>query len=280
MDVIDDARFTPGKPNTKLHFRTVGSQKSRLAVFAVSRDAFTRAVICVLPATGTPERVLIGVSFRISTNGIKGYYENLHWEDPLSPALIRDFIGLLGDSRGGKVLPHWGTQVLSSKKQMALLLLVRAKPANPQDVTGELGPLITDGAFLVQAIRMIAVRTGNSFSASTIEVFTYSNAILDCNRMLAALRGHNVKAAYGIDPINPWALKVESGAQSKLFFSGQTGTNQPEFMPLERWADEPFGFAKYAASFLGPSKKFARFNYLHNYALPKYALRLGIQLSR
>ena len=260
IPVVDVNTFRPGDPANKPNFSVAPPRKSRMGVFACSRGNNTRAVILMLPETGTPDRILIGITHGFGQN--RQYYAAEGWTDPLSTALIQDVaIRFVRD--------RWGAQMLASRKQMAMLLIVRASAGSG----GELGPFAHDAEFTRTAFDGIAAVTGRSFSTANVEIFTYSSGIHDLARFVNATQGTlNYQAIYNIDPARHLNAPHPRGANVKQFLSGQTGGPAPgfEWMPESRWENEP-NFRSRGGQNL--------FNYLHNRCLPNYALHLGIQLT-
>ena len=209
--------------------------------------------------------VLVGVTHGFGQNA--GYYSSVGWADPLSPALILDV--------GRRfVRDRWGPQMLASKKNLAMFLIVRARGL-------ELGPFAASGGFLKQSLAAVAQLTGGAFRHEKVEFFTYSSGIYDLNPLLASAQSHmNIGAIYSLDPAGAHNASHPRGAAVKQFLSGQTGRPSAgfEYMPLNRWENE----ADYES--VHPSDRRMRptiglFDYLHNHCMPDYCLYLGIQLS-
>lgn len=273
INVIDVASFRAGKDDNVLQFTASTKRKARLGVFACSKGSETRAAILMLPETGKPERVLIGISHSFGQN--PGFYGGLGWSDPLSKPLI-DFVSdkfVTGVLSNGEIGHGWGSQmVASSNKNMALLLPVRANGGN-----NELGPFAKDGAFVEDVLDSISLATDNAFTAAGVEAFTFSNGILDLNPFIGALSGHlSLKAVYSIDPLGALPASQIRGVTYKQFQSGEVGKRAGfEYLPENRWAKE-IGFPN-RKNMGGP--KGYKFQYLHNRCLPLYTLYLGIQTS-
>jgi hypothetical protein len=261
---IAPSTFRAGDPSNRPSFLTAPGTVGRLGIFAAGKDGVERAVMLVLPPTGTPDRVNICITqgFRQATAKL----DPLGWSNPLSPAFVE--FALLKH-----VINRWGAQTLASKKAMAFLYILRAKAAS------ELGPFANDGAFVRQVLTDLVALTGNAFSFDNVEAFTFSSGISDFNTFSRSLTGHlNLRAVYNIDPNPAITAAAPEGAVRKQFLSGQTIRSPVpppgfEFMPEARWANEP-AFPR-RNEFDRP----ATFNYLHNHCMPLYALHLGIQLS-
>jgi peptidoglycan hydrolase-like protein with peptidoglycan-binding domain len=261
--VVSTASFRPGDQRNLPNFSTSAGRTGRLGIFAAQKGGVERAVILVLPATGTPDRVNICITQRFSQ--ATKTLDPLGWNNPLSQPFV--LFALLKH-----VINRWGAQTLASKKEMAFLYILRAKGTN------ELGPFAKDGAFVRQVLTELASLTNNAFSFGHIEAFTFSNGINEFNIFSQSLTGHlTVEAVYNIDPNPAITAAAPKGAVRKQFVSGQTfrGATPPgfEFMPEARWANEPAFFRR--STFDPPPI----FNYLHNHCMPLYALHLGIQLS-
>lgn len=261
--VISPASFRPGDPKNQPYFVPAFPDVGRLGIFAARKGASERALILLLPATGTPDRVIICITQAFAQAHRE--LDPLGWSDPLSPPFIQ-FVLLK------HVINRWGAQTLASKKQMAFLYIVRAKGAP------ELGPFAQDGAFMRQVLTELVSLTNNAFSFEHLEAFTFSSGISDFNTFSQSLVGHlNLEAVYNIDPHPAFNAVAPHGAVRKQFLSGQTIRGPVpfgfEYMPLHRWTHEP----EYPAWGHFPYPPL--FNYLHNHCMPLYALHLGIQLS-
>jgi hypothetical protein len=261
--LIASATFRPGVQGNQPNFLTAAGTVGRLGIFAARNGNSERAVILLLPPTGTPDRVNICITqgFAQATANL----DPLGWSNPLSPPFIQ-FVLLK------HVINRWGAQTLASKKQMAFLYIVRAKGAN------ELGPFANDGPFVRQVLAELVALTNNAFSFDHVEAFSFSSGISEFNVFLRSLTGQlSVEAVYSIDPNPAITAAAPQGAVRKQFLSGQTfrGVVPPgfEFMPEGRWGNEPAFPTR--NTFPRPTL----FNYLHNHCMPLYALHLGIQLS-
>lgn len=259
IDIVDVASFRAGDAGNKPRFTVSPAKQARIGVFACSKGTATRAAVLLLPATGTPDRVLIGITHGFGQNA--QYYGNLGWSDPLSVPLIQDVARRF-------VIARWGAQMLASRKQMALVMPVRARGAG-----GELGPFGSDGEFVKQALNSIALATGGAFRPATVEAFTFSSGIHELTAFLGNARGQlSIGAVYNLDPAGAHSAPDVRGASRKQFLSGQTGGPKAgfEYLPESRWENEPYFHNRSGADL---------FNYLHNHCLPKYCLHLGIQLT-
>ena len=260
--LINMSTFQAGVAANAPLFVQGGSWRARVGVFACRQGSVERAAILLLPETGTPDRVLVGITHVFAqSNDNRAYYANLGWSNPLSPQLIADVTTRFVHQR-------WGPQVLASKKNMAFLLPVRAQG-------DELGPF-RDGAFLREALEFMSAATSRAFTYDHVEMFAYSSGIDDLNAMLPSVRSSlSLAAVYNLDPAG--GRSAHSSAVTKQFLSGQTTHGQPrpgfEFMPLHRWMNE----ADFAS--VNPRNSGLVFDYLHNGVLPSYCLFLGIQLS-
>ena len=186
--------------------------------------------------------------------------EPLDWAKPLSSKLI-EFVLLK------HVINRYGAQMLASRRQMALVYIVRAKG-------NELGPFVNDGPFVAQVLSEMAALTGGAFKFGAVEAFTFSSGIHDFNPFVRSMDGVlKVDAVYNIDPYRALAAFQPNGAIRKQYLSGSTGGPRAgfEFLGLERWRNE-FGYAERERS---PQPW--RFNYLHNRCMPLYTLHLALQ---
>jgi peptidoglycan hydrolase-like protein with peptidoglycan-binding domain len=261
---IDRGTFLPGSVANHPRFVPARTTVGRLGIFAAKKANSERAIILLLPQTGTPDRINICITqgFAQATAAL----DKLGWNNPLSKPFL-EFVLLK------HVINRWGAQTLASKKQMAFLYIVRAKAIS------ELGPFLNDGPFVRQVLTELVSLTNNAFSFEHVEAFTFSSGISEFNVFLRSLVGQlNVEAVYNTDPNPALSAAAPEGAVRKQFLSGQTfrGSIPPggfEFMPESRWENEP--------AFVGRNTFAAPpiFNYLHNHCIPLYTLHLGIQLS-
>jgi hypothetical protein len=260
--LMRESTFRPGDPSNTPSFVSAGGWRARVGVFAARQGSLERAAILLLPETGTPDRVLVGITHVFAqSKDNRAYYGGLGWSDPLSPRLIADVTTRFVHRR-------WGPQVLASKKNMAFLLPVRAQG-------DELGPF-RDGAFLREVLESASAATSRAFTYDHVEMFTFSSGIYDLNAMLPSVRSSlNLEAIYNLDPAG--GTPAHSTALTRQFLSGQTTHGQAragfELMSLPRWANEN-DFAS-----VNPNDSNQVFNYLHNGVLPSYCLYLGIQRS-
>jgi hypothetical protein len=255
IGVIDVTSFRKGDPKNEPQFLSAPGAVGRLGIFAAKKGDLERAVILLLPLTGKPTRVCIAITQGFAQ--ASATLEPLGWKDPLSPELIK--FCLLKH-----VVNRWGAQTLAAKRDTALMYIVRAKGK-------ELGPFANDGPFVRQCLEEMASLTDDAFSFDEVEAFTFSSGIVDFNRFLNSLKGQlTVKAVYNIDPAQGLAAAAPGGATLKQYLSGQTGGPRPgfEFMPIDRWKNE-FYFDRH--------KSVGLFQYLHNHAMPLYALNLGMR---
>lgn len=261
IGLISEATFRPGDENNKFSFRTAGQTVGRLGIFAARKGTLERAVIMLLPESGTPERVLICI-----TQGFEQAHDALGplgWSNPLSRPFI-EFCLLK------HVINRWGPQMLAARKSMALMYIVRARG-------NELGPFANDGPFVREVLTEIAALTAGAFSFDTVEAFTFSSGIGEFNTFLRSIGGVlNLQAVYNIDPAHGVLAGGPSGIVRRQFLSGQTsGGPRPafEYMPVPRWENE----WEYPRRETFPNPW--RFNYMHNHCMPRYTLHLGIQIS-
>ena len=88
IDHIDVPTFRHGDTGNAPRFSAQPSVNARVGVFACSNGPLTRAVLVLVPGTGIPDAVLVGVTHGFGQNS--AYYGRLGWSDPLSPPLILD----------------------------------------------------------------------------------------------------------------------------------------------------------------------------------------------
>jgi hypothetical protein len=260
--VVAPSSLRRGDPSDVLDFIPGREARARLGVFAAKQDGVERAALLLVPPSGAPERVLVGITyvFAQSAHNLE-VFEGLGWSNPLSPALIKwaanQFLG-----------EHWGRQMMASGKSMAMLLPIRAKGH------GELGPF-AHAAFLKKVLHLIAAQT-EAFAPQTVEMFSFSSGISALNGLLPGMRG-NLAAVYNIDPSGGTAAAVPHGIKAWQVLSGFTthgkGRAGFEFLGEKRWAHEDkFSVRNDKSEFpWGLSS-----GYLHNYVMPYYCLHLGM----
>ncbi|HEX2891362.1 hypothetical protein [Vineibacter terrae] len=285
LDVISEATFLPRVAANAPQFSYQPSCNGRMGVFAASTGSITRAWILLLPESGTPDRVMFAILPSIGQAA--DYYGRLHAGDPLSVPLIRDAAALVAgmdpfslDMRRGKVQACYGSQVLGSGRPMALLVPVRAF-ATGRSGDPELGPFASDGQVIADTVAAIATATGGAFRADAVEGFTHSNGIDAFNMFLQAIRGRfTVRNAFALDPAH--AQPIASGVATSVLqhISGQTGgiahgrpVGNFEYWPMPRWRNDP------QQQHVMQLARGSQFQYLHNYAFPRYLLRFSIQMT-
>ena len=264
ISIVASATLRSNDQTNKPNFATAPGTVGRLGIFAAKKGSEERAVILLLPRTGTPDRVNICITQGFGQASAK--LDKLGWSNPLSKPFVE--FALLKH-----VINRWGAQTLASRKSMAFVYILRAKSKN------ELGPFANDGPFVKQVLTELVALTNNAFSFAHVEAFTFSSGISEFNVFSNSLTGQlSLEAVYSLDPNPAITAAAPAGVIRKQFLSGQTfrGSVPPggfEFMPVGRWANEP-EFPR-RNTFQAP----AQFNYLHNHCMPLYALHLGIQLS-
>jgi len=255
--VINPSSYRLHAMNNRLTFSSVSSTTGRLGIFAAQKDRVQRAVILLLPSTGTPGSLMICVTQRFAQAWRT--LNPLGWSNPLSPRFIQ-FVLLK------HVINRWGAQILAATSDMAFLYIVRAQG-------DELGPFASDGAFLQEVLTQLVTLTGNSFSFDHVDAFTYSNGVSDFNEFIPAVSSVlNIEAVYGIDPAQAMPIARPGNAVRKQYLSGQTGGPVAgfEFLGLDSWINE-WKFPE-RTKFDDPWP----FNYLHNYVMPGYILNLAL----
>jgi len=183
--ILSEATYRRNDDKNRPQFSSAPGLTGRLGIFAAKKNGVERAVILLLPKTSVPDTTLICITqgFAQAEHAL----EPMGWGNPLSPALIQFCLFK-------HVISRWGAQVLSSRKQMAFVYIVRAKG-------DELGPFASDGAFMQQVLSEISTLTGNAFGFGKVEAMTFSSGIHSFNTFIKALPGHlNLTQVYSIDP--------------------------------------------------------------------------------
>jgi hypothetical protein len=285
LNIINEGSFLPRVVANTPTFSYQPSLRGRMGVFAVAAGNITRAWILLLPEDGVPERVMIGIL--PSVGQASDYYSKLQGGNPLSVPLIRDCIALINgmdpitlDMRDGKVQACYGSQVLGSDRPMALLVPVRTLGGGG-GVDPELGPFASDGQVIADTVAGIVAATQGAFQARSIEAFTHSNGVSTFDSFLRAVAGRfPVRTAITLDPASAQSIDSALAGQLQQNLSGQTGgiingraIGNFEFWPMQRWKNEPQR-EQVMRMFHN-----SLFDYLHNYAFPRYLLRLGIQVT-
>jgi hypothetical protein len=285
LNVIDEATFLPRVPSNTPSFYYQPSMRGRMGVFAANTGAVTRSWVLLLPEDGIPDRVIIGI---LPTIGQAAeYYAKRDGGNPVSVALIRDFVALIigmdpytQDMRPGKVQACYGSQVLGSSRPMALLIPVRTLGGGG-GVDPELGPFASDAQVIADTIHGIAAATGGAFRPSVIEVFTHSDGIETFIPFLKAVFGRfAIRNAISLDPVRARSTDSSLAVTLCQHLSGQTGgivNDRPvgnfEYWPFDRWKNDPDREHKMRMFHHGI------YDYLHNYAFPRCLLRLSIQVT-
>ena len=257
IGIINPSSFRQHAMNNRLTFSSVSSTTGRLGIFSAQKGAQQRAMILLLPSSGTPNRLLICI-----TQGFGQAARNLEplgWGNPLSPPFV-NFCLLK------HVINRWGAQTLAARADTAFLYIVRARG-------NELGPFANDGAFTVEVLRQLAELTGDAFSYDRVEAFTFSSGVSDFNVFINSVASTlNIEAVYGIDPAQAMPLARPSGCERKQYLSGQTGGPSAgfEYLGLDSWINE-FRYPD-RATFPDPWV----FNYMHNWVMPGYILNLAL----
>jgi hypothetical protein len=258
IGTINTAAFRPGDRKNDLLFSFAPQNTGRIGIFAAGKNNVERAVIMCLPKVQA-DGVLICITQGFGQADSKGALTKLGWSNPLSPEFVK--FALLKH-----VINRWGVQMLASRKNLALMYILRAQG-------NELGPFARDGAFVVEVLDEIRSLTKDSFSYNTAEAFTFSSGIADYNNFMAATSSHlNFKAAYSIDPAGSLPGAKPPNGVIKQYASGTAAGFLPGFepMPIERWKNED-EFPRH--------KTDGDFEYLHNHCMPRYCLYLGLQTT-
>lgn len=255
IPIINTAMFRAGESRNEFSFGYVPTTVGRLGIFAAGKNNVERAVMMLLPETGRADGVLVCITQGFAQAGAA--LDALGWAKPLSTEFVK--FALLKH-----VINRWGAQLLASRRNLALVYILRAKGAS------ELGPFANDGAFFVDAMSQISALTNSAFSLNQFEAFTFSSGIYDFNRFIAAVGSQlTVNAVYSIDPASSTVISNPSGGRRKQYASGTAGAIRPGFEPmnLERWRNE----GRYDSHQIE-----GRFQYLHNHCLPMYTLHLAL----
>jgi hypothetical protein len=256
-----------GDPSNVLEFDPGTEIRARVGVFAAKQDGVERAALLLVPSSGAPERVLVGITHVFGQSAAnRAHYNRLGWSNPRSPDLIKWVTNkFLGE--------HWGRQAMASGDSRALLLPVRAMGDGHGH--GELGPF-AHAAFMKKVLHLIAAET-EAFAPQKVEMFSFSSGIYALNGLLPGMRG-SLAAVYNIDPTGGTAAGVPHGVKAWQVLSGFTthGKGRPGFELLSenRWAHEPsFKDRKDKSKFPDGVSD----GYLHNFVMPYYCLYLGIK---
>lgn len=257
IGVINPGSFRLHAMNNRLTFSSVGSTTGRLGIFAAQKGAQQRAMILLLPSSGTPSRLLICITqgFGQAARDL----EPLGWSNPLS----RPFVNFCLLKH---VINRWGAQTLAATDDMAFLYIVRARG-------DELGPFANDGPFVLEVLTQLASLTGDSFSFDQVEAFTFSSGVSDFNVFINSISSLlNIQAVYGIDPAQAMPLARPGGCLRKQYLSGQTGGPSAgfEYLGLDSWVYE----FRYPDRMKLPDPWV--FNYMHNWVMPMYILNLAL----
>jgi hypothetical protein len=285
LNVINEASFLPRIATNTPTFSYQPSLTGRMGVFAATTGSITRAWILLLPESAVPDRVMIGILPSIGQAA--DYYLKLQGGNPLSVPLIRDVVALINgmdpltlDMRDGKVQACYGSQVLGSDRTMALLIPVRTLGGGG-GIDPELGPFASDAQVIADTVSGIVAATQGAFQARFIEAFTHSNGIVTFNAFLRAISGRfPVRTAITLDPASAQSVDSALAGELQQNLSGQTGgiiNGRPvgnfEYWPFGRWKNEP------QRDHVMRLFHNDLFDYLHNYAFPRYLLRCSIQLT-
>lgn len=257
--VINPVSFQSNNQHNLLTFSSVAQNAGRLGIFAAQKGSEQRAVMLLLPASGTPNRLMICIT-QTFEQAAEETLNALGWSHPLSPPFL-NFVLLK------HVINRWGAQTLAATDDMAFLYIVRSRGAT------ELGPFAHDGAFVVAALDQLVSLTGNAFSYDHVEAFTFSSGVSDFNIFIGAVAPLlTIEAVYAIDPAHAMPVTRPAGARRKQYLSGQTGGARAgfEFLGLDSWQNE-WKFAT-RTTFRHPWP----FNYLHNHCMPMYVLNLAL----
>lgn len=257
INIIDIPTFRAGDIKNEFSFGFAPQKTARLGIFAAKKGSTERDVIMLLPQSVSADGVLICITQGFGQAAAA--LDPLGWSNPLAPDYVK--FCLLKH-----VVNRWGAQMLASKKNLALMYIVRGKG-------DELGPFARDGAFVRQVLTEIAELTGNAFSFDKVEAFTFSSGVSDFNNFMESAGKHlSINAVYSIDPSHSLSVAQPSGGIRKQYASGTAARFVPGFEPmaLERWKKED----QYETH-----KKIGRFEYLHNHCMPRYCLYLALQTS-
>jgi hypothetical protein len=257
IGIINKNSFLAGDKTNVFSYSVAPGKTGRLGIFAAKKNNVERAVMVLLPQTAKPEGILICITHGFAQ--ASAVLDKLGWANPLSPEAVK--FALLKH-----IVNRWGAQMLASRKNLALVYILRAKGAK------ELGPFANDGPFFLDVIKQIADLTNNAFSYGQAEAFTFSSGIYDFNKFIAPVgKLLPVNAVYAIDPVHSLNIINPSGGVRKQYASGTAGPMIAGFEPLGlgRWQKED----RYEID------KNDRFQYLHNHCMPMYCLHLALETT-
>ena len=263
IHVVDLTTFRPGQIANELRFLPVPGKTVKFAVFAAKLGAVERAFVLMAPLQGHTRNLLIAISHYFGQQDT--YYSNLGYSNPLSLALIKTVTDNF-------VLKRWGAQLMAARNDYALLMPVRAKAGLG---VSELGPFVEQSGICTQVVKKIFMLTEGAVGADRVELVTFSNGITAANQFIArGGKGLNIQRACNQDPAGGASI-LASVPVRRQFISGETTGGRPmpgfEFLPLQRWKNEP-NFNTLWPNELG------RFNYLHNWCIPRYTLYMALKM--
>jgi hypothetical protein len=257
INVINTANFRAGDSTNLFTFSVAPGKTGRLGIFAAKKHEVERAVMILLPQNTKPDGILICITHGFAQAAAA--LSKLGWDNPLSPEAVK--FALLKH-----IVNRWGAQMLASRKNLALVYILRSKGAK------ELGPFASDGEFFMEVIKKIAELTNNAFSYGKAEAFTFSSGIYDFNKFIVPVAKYlPINAVYAIDPVHSLNIINPSGGMRKQYASGTSGPIVAGFEPmgLDRWQNED----RYQMD------KNDKFMYLHNHCMPMYCLHLGLETT-
>ena len=268
ISTINTGLFHAGDKTNVFSFGFAPQTVARLGIFVAKKNNVERAVMMLLPQSGKPDGILICVTQKFGQAGKA--LNPLGWAKPLAPGVIK--FALLKH-----VVNRWGPQMLASRKNLALVYILREQGAN------ELGPFASDGKFFADVIKQIVELTNNAFSTDVVEAFTFSSGIYDFNQFTMAVGKYlPINTVYSIDPANSMLAANSSGGRIKQFASGAVGGILPGFepMPLPRWENEELynDLQVKIKQHPGIADHEGR-EYLHNTTMPKYTLYLALNTA-
>jgi hypothetical protein len=280
--MIHDSSYVPNQGASGMVFGPLAA-RTRAGVFDVTDtgSGVRRAFLVFVPDGGpAPTDVLYGIL--PSLGQAADYWRRLQAHLPVSDAMVADVLSMVGmdDVRPGMVKAHYVQQVMTClRRRYALIIPVRSLSSSE---SAELGPFGTDGRVITDALAQIAQAAGGAFSPLSVDAFAHSAGGFALHRLLRATRLRHVIA---IDT-NPPARPSNCSGVAKLYVSGfvhgslaQVGGRSgahagAEYVPFRRWGNEPTQASVLPSIFANHQT-----NYLHNWAFPRYLLRVGLQAT-
>lgn len=285
--IVRDGSYVPHDSHNMLAFTPV-TVEARVGVFDLrdTSSGWRRAFFLALPPANSAApvvSVLYGVMPHLAQNA--SYYRSLQAHLPVSDAHIRDQAGIIGTHvhrpAGGFVAARYLQQAMSStRRPYALVIPIRALAAGGSD---ELGPFVSDGGMVRGTLAALAVACGRAFAPEAVDAFAHSSGGGDLRRLIAAMAGTGspIRHAVALDPI-PTGRPAGCSGTVRCYVSpwvrgAITGGHPPggcEHVAFPRWRDEEMVRTGQVRARRIPEGK-----YLHDWAYPRYLLRVGLQAT-